>query len=295
MVASKQREERSFPLLWRRPVTVCIAALCDSGETIISVVDRRVGMEFVEADTVQKIGWLHTDWRSLLAGDFSAASEVARLASVCIGMQHGKLGEIGSRSVKDCLVAAYERVRIARAEAQYLKSRGWSLEEFKQKGHSSLPESTFTEIDRSIRTYDLGVDLIAYGFMGKYGEIIQIANPCIVSFESDSAFSAIGTGSVAALSSLYARELTRHTPLSAALYYVYEAKIAAERASGVGESSYLTVMKQREEFAIDQHDVLRSIWKRLKPKDLSVGDLKKIESISKRKLTRITGTPASGG
>lgn len=285
----RQREDlqQKRHLLWgRRPLTVCIAALCDSGNTAILIADQRIGMVFVEADTALKIGWLSPTWRVLLAGnDFAAAAEIARWASIeLVGVRDKKVAVI-SLLVRDSLVSAYRRVRLNRVETQYLKRRGWSLQEFKEKGRALLPEWKYAEIDTEIEKFDLEVELLACGFDGKYADIIKIRNPGEGTFEGESHFEPIGSGDVAAISSLYMRGYTRYKPLREALYYVYEAKIAAERASGVGEPSMVIIMKPAEDglnekvLGQTEQDALRSICNKLKPQNLSEEDLTNMDSI----------------
>ncbi len=274
-----------------RPATVCIAALCEGGTTAILVADRRVGVEFIEADTAQKIGRIHSDWLVLLAGnDFSAAQEVRLQAAVSL---KARTDNITARVVRDALADAYQMVRLQRAEAEHLKSRGWSLDEFKQKGLASFPEATFAEIDGAIRRYDLGVDLIACGFPSEHAYIIAVNNPGIGSFETDSHFAAIGSGYTVATSSLFVRKFHRAMKLPEALYYVYEAKVAAEKASGVGQPTHILILRRSQAMLSamgqNEQDGLRSIWEKLKPGNLSEADLQQIESM--RTVQRLLQSP----
>lgn len=270
-------------------MTVCIAAICDLGRTIIMVADKRIGLGFIEADIGFKFSWLCPTWRLLLAGnDFSAATEISRWATFHLNMKTRKLPEVQSEMVQDALVTAYQQVRTQRIESRYLRPRGWTLAQFKEKGRDFLPVSVYTEIDSVLAGWDVEVDIIACGFEGKTADIVRVRNPGAASIEGSSHVEVIGSGDYLAFASLYRRGYKDTMPLREALYYVYEAKIAAERASGVGEPSDVVIMKRdkqglNEKLLIDDdQNAIRSICDRLKPKDLSSGDLNDMDSAIRR-------------
>src|SRR5207302_8269891 len=87
--------------------------------------------------------------------------------------------------------------------------------------------------------------------------------------------------SIAAITSLYILGYTRHLSLPHALYYIYEAKIAAERASGVGQTSHIIILKPDKESFIGpaDQDALRAVYEQMKSRDLSNDDLKKVLTV----------------
>lgn len=262
-------------------MTVCISVLVEGGRSAVLLADRRLGMGDITADTALKIGWVHPHWRVLLAGnDFTAAYEISRMTQALLS-EHA---EADAATVRRAFLNAYEATRLHRAEALHFRSRGWSIEEFKERGREKLPPETWHELDRALRLFDLEVDVVACGFPAEVGEIVVVSNPAIAALETHSGFMAIGSGSIAATTSLTLREVTMATSLIEAMYYVFEAKIAAERAEGVGVPSNMVVLRQNVELLIpeSQHAEFRKMWERLKPKDLSHTDAERIRAVLKK-------------
>ncbi|HLY21513.1 MAG TPA: hypothetical protein VKT83_03495 [bacterium] len=274
-------------------MTICIAALCDNNKTLIMVADRRVGLASgeMETDTEIKIHKISPTWFTLVAGnDVEAAHEIAATAGGALRDRAAQGSVNGTLDVRRELVESYRRVRMHHAAAEPLVARGWTLNEFKDKGHKSLPESTFAEIDGGLQRYDLEVDLIACGFFGDDdGDIITVHNPGVGKLVTSSHFAAAGTGSTAAIFSLFMRKFHSGMSLPLALYYVYEAKVAAQRATGVGETTVMLVMRkgQTDHVSIDeseQSDVLEIIRQDLAPRypsDEQVEEIRQFESLKK--------------
>lgn len=61
--------------------------------------------------------------------------------------------------------------------------------------------------------------------------------------EEISSFTAIGTGTNAALTSLFLREYATYHNLAQAIYYVYEAKRSSESVPGVGKDTHLMILE----------------------------------------------------
>lgn len=269
-------------------MTVCIAAICDKGRTAILIADRRVGIGYVEGDLAFKMGWLSPTWRYLLAGnDFSAADEVA--ARAIMYLQDNREVSIGD--VQEALASAYQDVRLSRIETKVMKSRGWTLDQFKEKGRQLLPPAVYAEIDTELKVFDLNADLIACGFDGSLVGIVRVGNPGQASIETRSHFETIGIGEMLADASLYRRGYNDEMPLRIALYYAYEAKVEAEHASGVGEPSYVIILKREKHIVHEivvpsqQLDYIREICEELKPRGPSAANLQTMDIVLRHGLS----------
>jgi hypothetical protein len=167
---------------------------------------------------------------------------------------------------------------------------GSSLTAF-HKGKDSIPETIYTAVYSKIISYNLGADLLVVGFDDE-AHIFSISNPGIHAIHTPLNFWAVGTGAPAALSSLFIRNYSVLMSIEQALFYVYEAKVQAERATNVGENTDICVIAKGEipEPISDQDkdNILNNVWLDVKPKDLSRDHIHEIRKIGevKRMLKR---------
>jgi hypothetical protein len=183
---------------------------------------------------------IHPDWAAMFAGnDVTATSEVFTPVFHKLRGQTVLTGEVVSE-----VVASYRKVRLEKAEATILRSMGWTLDEFKAKGKSAFPDFQYRELTSELQEYRLDFQIMLAGF-GEDGGIIATVEPPGVSWQRDlPGFHAIGSGYFSAISSLFERELHIQMELREVLYYVYEAKVAAENAAGVGMETDLFVLRR---------------------------------------------------
>lgn len=253
-------------------MTVCVAALCNSGLSIILAADRRIGMGFVEGEMESgKIRFLHQYWRAMIAADEDAAyafEVVAKAKERLKAQEHPNVAD-----VKHILAESYQQVKNDHVVAKYLPP-GWTLEAFNKQGAGSIPELKYIEILTNMQRYDLGIQILVCGFGEWRGEILRVGDRGLVTIQTDSGFDAIGSGDYAAFSTLFQRKYAPSMKEDEALYYVYEAKWAAQRASGVGEETDVLVFnRKRSEVAWDEDlKSLEEIRKQLAPQSLSKED-----------------------
>ena len=112
-------------------MTLCIATLCEGAQTLIMASDNFLTMGFVSAELpIEKLRRIHPDWWVLLAGSTPKALEI-------IDSSKSKLDDnkaFDLEAVTEVLTSEYQKVRLHEAESQYLKSRGWTLPDFKDNG-----------------------------------------------------------------------------------------------------------------------------------------------------------------
>ena len=102
-------------------MTICIAAICDNGHTLILAADREIGIGFTSADFPDgKFGSLCKDWSAGIAGTVSNATDVYDVARTrCRAVEH-----IGTIDVRAALEIGYREARMRQAEAMFLANRG---------------------------------------------------------------------------------------------------------------------------------------------------------------------------
>jgi 20S proteasome alpha/beta subunit len=261
-------------------MTILIATICDSGNSIVLVGDREVGVGFTSAEfSGSKFGSLYLDWSVGIAGTVSNALDVYNAAA----RRGEKIPSLGANDVRGAVEGAYREARLHQAEARFLANRGWTLKEFIDHGTSKLPLSTYANIDAQIANFDFNTDLIFAGFGegDSLPSIYTITNPGVCSDHSKLGFWCVGSGSPAAQMSLFAREFSADLPAETATYFAYEAKLQAERATGVGTQTdiYLFRKEKKKPTAIGDQTraVLEKIWNELKPKKFESSHLAQLQ------------------
>jgi len=259
-------------------MTVCIAAFCDKGQTLILATDKELGLDFTSAEfAVGKTARIHPHWFGLYAGNVDPVPEIlepVRLAF--IGQE-----KTTTTQMVDAVTASFRTVRLAKAEAIHLSSRGWTIEEFKERGRESFPEFLFREIDSEIAGHYLGMQILLAGFGEDGGILATVRDPGISNQKDLTGFHAIGSGDNAAMSSLFDRAPHINMALEEVLYYVYEAKVAAERAVGVGFETDLFVMRKGGELVTISEASIKALESQrlhLSRRDLTPHQLVKLKS-----------------
>jgi hypothetical protein len=227
-------------------MTICIAAICDHGHAVVLCADREVGIEITSAEMIGKFlplfgdhGW-NKEWAIGIAGTATNATDV-------IGtVRRKKLSSFPSYDVRAAVEQGYREARLARAEALHLANRGWTLKEFNAVGAARMSAGTYAQIDARIAAFDFNTDLIFAGF----GEedlgpsIMSVTNPGVCTDHTVLGFWCIGSGSTAAQVTLFSRSYSWSFTPEQAVYHIYEAKIAAQKASGVGGKTDIHLMRK---------------------------------------------------
>jgi hypothetical protein len=267
-------------------MTICIATLCDNRKSLVLVADKMLGTGFVQAElNIQKRLRLRRDWWAMLAGnDISPAFDVVDHARQALSALEQVTVDDVAREITD----SYQKKRLADAEALYLRPRGWTTQKFAAEGRNAFPEALFREIDSKIQHHELSLTLLVAGFDGEgHGHILCVDNPGVARRHDAPGFAAIGSGSFAALSMMFYRELNVRMPVYDALYYAFEAKISGEQALGVGVETDMFIAGQggpaiRISKATEKR--LETIWQQLRPGSLKPHHrqtLKKLPAVKK--------------
>lgn len=247
-------------------MTICIAAICESGRGLIMAADRQFGLGYTSVESkAGKLDNLGPDWYVA----FSASHSPYATEVITLGRHHLVLHpERSHYDIIPKVVQAYREIRSSKIEALYLASWGTSLAEFHSHGKDRIPLSIYTDVYGKITSFDLGVDLLVAGF-GDTAGIFRVKNPGISTEQTALGFWAIGSGHPAALSSLFSREFDFRMGVEEALLYVYEAKVDAEYAAGVGlETDIFVINRSGTALRIDAEGLkaLEKIRKQLEPR-----------------------------
>jgi len=246
-------------------MTICIAAVCDHGRTIILAADTEVGLGYTSTEMADgkflSLFTSYKQWSVGLSGTIQYATDV---------LHHFRKFEddlkgLSVQDIRPALEKAYRNARLAIAEGLYLAPTGWTLDEFKDRGTKDMPITKYNSIDNRIVSLEYDASLLVAGF-GKDDlgpSILTIRNPGISTDQSKLGFWSIGSGSTLAQSSLFYRKYSWGMPLDEALYLVYEAKKLSQDATGVNDVTHLFIIGkgcvpvQIEDKSLRQ---LKNIW-----------------------------------
>ena len=228
----------------RRFMTVCVATLCDLGRAIVLVADKMVGKGYVEAEPeIIKLQQIHPHWFMMLSGeDISPLFEMADLARDELPLTKSAPLE----DVMEVMQRNYNLVRMKRAESEWLKPIGWTLERFNREGKALLPN--FEVLQSRLHEYELRVEILVAGFDQRRLPPAKIFTMSwqdrgIPKRQDIPGFAAIGSGAIAAEYMMFFRDVAQNLPTRAAVYYTLEAKYFAEHASGVGTRTDMLVLQ----------------------------------------------------
>lgn len=263
-------------------MTICIAATCDHGQTMVIASDKEISISFASTQFADgKFRMLYQpNWYAGFAGTVGHAAEVITTA---MARTPASLNTPDVwRTVEDC----YREVRLRKAEGAHLTPSGRSFSDFLANGQS------WTDYDRvvtRISAYDLGVTLLVAGFAADGPCLATIRNPGVTTHETIHSFACAGSGATPAKMAMYARRFAYTMPVSEAAYYVYEAKKAAENSVGVGNETAMYLLKKGElPVRIGQStlDELETVWNALKPASMTKDQQKSINELPEFKVLR---------
>jgi hypothetical protein len=256
-------------------MTICIAAIADCENCIVTVSDQRLFYfeDMAASDrVVRKIQKLWGDWHVLWAGNVSHASAIISEAKHRLYPFDKKLMlDVVQRIMSE----SYHFVRSQQAFDRHIAQFGYkSLEEFRRKGAEEFGPEVFGKWLEKIDDFDLGVQLLVVGYDDPvYVEtadflrprhILTVENPGTVENRDIAGFDVIGSGSVPALNALSVPEGIRSSYIADVVYLLCEAKFLAEGVHGIGNATTVEVFGPNgKSVNLQQTDVeqMRALWK----------------------------------
>jgi hypothetical protein len=223
-------------------MTVCVAAICEQGKSIVVAADRMVtggppmNIEF-EHDR-SKISRLTETCVALNAGDALLAHEILRTIEGLLQPQ------LDVDSLGNALVDSYRSARQGRIE-ETLRAVGLTFASFLADGLKQLGP-IFPNMVQQIQAMNANTELLLAGFTTK-GEarIGFIHNPGALRWYDPMGFHAIGSGAMHAVLSLISSGHSASLSLERAAFQVYAAKRSAEAAPGVGRATDLLILNAK--------------------------------------------------
>lgn len=258
-------------------MTICISAIADTHEAVVSCVDTRVSTNVTSFDPVvgRKICGMR-GWTILSSGMTCYAESLVDTFEGLLG----KAEDNDPPTIKGLLEKAQLEELQKYNAAKYLAPYGIDMPTFlKSRGATGFSDERWNELSRSILDYSdtYDVELLVTGWGGtqeKFSGSGAQAGACIfhvsregISPHSDDGFYVCGSGGPAAHSILSYFNHEPHDTLARAIHNVAAAKFMSERTEKVGPNTVMRVTTRlgagdwRGYFIQpDEIDEIRRLW-----------------------------------
>jgi 20S proteasome alpha/beta subunit len=220
-------------------VTVCIAALCDSGKACIVAADKMLvsgdgNFEWKIDNRLEKIRRLSSDSVILHSGIDADATEIVELAAPLIAEQPSNVPTI--------VIDVIERLIKTRRDQKVSQFLGKKFDfDYLVAAMSNVTTGPLCDLWNAVRKPDFGVTLLVCRDKERFE--IHYIEPGSVQGKCSTPYSSIGTGSNFSIVALTLQRYEVSLPIAEALFQVYWAKRAAElRSYGVGESIDMKIL-----------------------------------------------------
>ena len=216
-------------------MTICIVAACDEGRRLVFASDCMVthqGLSIEFEHPKPKMTMLSDRCAALTAGDALSHTELFNTVSKeILTLSMPTICQIVDK-IKEC----YQEKRKEEIIEQFLIPRGFPNLAAFYESHSTLHPDVISLILNQIDSFNYGLDILVAGVTNGEAHIYAIADPGTSQCFDAIGFHAIGSGYPHAVNSLIGREFHQGRGLRETLLMVYEAKMMAEKAPGVGRS-----------------------------------------------------------
>jgi hypothetical protein len=222
-----------------RPMTVCLAALANSGKSLVLACDSMLSAESFSSDRIaDKMFVLTTpyQWWAMYAGDVVNVVPVIELAvKRLLNLSPAtNTREIVEREI----LAAYQTVRGQLAADSVLSPVGLTWQAILQ--NAELHAGVAARLER----VNLGCEFLIAGFdWNGDGYIFSIIHPGVIRNHNACGYESIGSGAYNALATLMHHSVNQQMELARVLYHVCESKFMAESADGVGKHTHVKVAR----------------------------------------------------
>jgi hypothetical protein len=222
-------------------MTQLIAAIADSGKTVIGLSDRMVSTGDMT------LGFESPNRKAEVIGSHSAVLMAGTVhePDLVRDAKDRARGRDRIRDISDAFVQEYLELRHKRVEDEVLRVRAGirSFDEFHRK-QQHLHESVVFDLNERIREHDLGLQLILIGFDDR-AHIFHVFNPGEARSFDSLGYCTIGMGDRHADNVFAWYRYSSSTPRPEALYIAFEAKKKSEMAGGVGSTTDALIIDEK--------------------------------------------------
>jgi len=221
-------------------MTVCLAALCENGRTVVVAADRMVTfggiIEFEH--TVPKMTPTTSLAMVMVAGDTLLGTELAQTVAAQV---RGTTPSINTIAV--ALGQEFQAIRRREMEVEILVPRALDLNSY-YGAHASLNGQIVVGLDHNLTQFSLGVELLLGGVDEEGSHIYSISNPNQVRCHDIIGHGAVGSGAIHALQSMIGFRHDATARLGETVFRAYASKRRSEAAPGVGRDTDLAIVSE---------------------------------------------------
>jgi 20S proteasome alpha/beta subunit len=240
------------------PMTVCIAAVCESEQKIVLAADRMFTFPYptnLEFETEEKkIEELSPNCVALISGNSGYAEEILENSRKKIGgNQSPEINQV-IKTVKE----VYAALRMIKIDETIISSAlATDYAKFLQKG-GTLPAylqvqgQIYQQLFLLSQQYNLGVDIIVAGIDAAGAHISVVHHPGTVISLNKLGYGAIGSGAIHATIYLSSQGQTGGKSLLETLHNIYTAKKVSEVAPGVGQETDIAIVESGRLFRCER-------------------------------------------
>jgi Proteasome subunit len=240
-------------------MTICVAVICDSLNSIVTASDTLLSTDRFSADNLAvKVEAISQNWMAFFAADdMSSCWPILREARARFVDQENTIEQI-----KTSFKEAYRSELQKRITDEVLGRYALDLESFKQNGLKQLGRQVFNDLCLQIDRINFDCQFLVCGFdSDQKPHIFTVENPGVAIEYSTPGFWAIGSGASSALSTLFFHRVITGIRLEKAIYHVCEAKFMAESALGVGVTTCVVIFHKPDEVELLDEDLVDEIKK----------------------------------
>ena len=259
-------------------MTVCIAALCENGKSVIMAADRMVTGEYLSITfehLLSKIFHIADCCVIASSGDANVKTDVFHGAKPNIDC----LKTPDVKDIVDEIKKSYANERKRVIIEKILFPQGFdSFKDFYEYQHMLNPEVT-KRIQIEIREYDFNLQILIAGVDQTGGHIYRIDNPGTSIPHDSIGFEVIGSGTQHAMTTLISNDYSIGFSTKKALFAVYEAKKISEKAPGVGKTYTDMAIVSNQGISKITDDIIRELDEIRKKKYEDIKQKKMIEEL----------------
>jgi hypothetical protein len=223
-------------------MTLCIGALAQEpsplAPCLVLCFDYKIANDEWGSESEYKLHRLNDHLVALFAGAPGRAKELALIYQEYLKGTPLTLATAGKKLRKP-----WSELKRRMASAYVGRTLGLSYRDFLNHGANWFGPRDFYDRVEKIEKHRLRVELIIGGFIEGQPALFLAAPDRDRDFEPCTNFAVIGTGAYTAEPALHARSHLATTPLSRALYNVYEAKRIGETSPFVGTKTRIIVLR----------------------------------------------------
>jgi 20S proteasome alpha/beta subunit len=226
-------------------MTVCIAAMAESGRKIVLASDRMITANFpipteFETDDVPKIYRLGDSAIAMSAGNALSAYEIIERAKALIASQQINKTE----QIVETIRQTYQDYRRQRVIERTLEPRGLSLDKYYAM-QQKLVLGVVQDVEAQLSGYNLQVEMIVVGCRdGDECHIFTITHPGVTLLHDALGHVSIGSGAPHVMYYFIGSDYKKSLSVETVEKIVRDAKKKSEVAPGVGRQTELLIIPE---------------------------------------------------